>query len=49
MEQGGEEVAGYESAYDGHNDIDQQVRAVMHDFSRYLTDNCGNNEVNNDI
>jgi hypothetical protein len=25
LEQGGKEIAGYESAYDGHNNVDQQV------------------------
>ena len=30
MEKRAEEVAGQECSYNGYNDIDQQVRAVMH-------------------
>jgi hypothetical protein len=31
MEDGAEEVTGQECAQDGHNDVDEQVRTVVHD------------------
>jgi hypothetical protein len=34
MDQGGNEPASQECAYDGHNDVDQQTSAIMHDFRR---------------
>jgi hypothetical protein len=49
MEQGGEEVTGDESANDGNDNVDQQVRAVMHDLSGNPADNCGYDEIDNDI
>jgi hypothetical protein len=49
MEDGAEEIAGQERAYDCHNDVDQQVRAVVHDFSRHPADYCGYNQVNDNI
>ena len=41
----GQEVTSQERAYDGHNDIDQQARAVMHEFSRHPADYCSNDKV----
>jgi hypothetical protein len=42
-------LPGQERANDGHDDIDQQVRAVMHDLGREPTDDCGNNEVDEKV
>ena len=45
LEDGAEEVTRQEGAHNGHNDIDQQVRAVVHDFSRHPADHCSNDKV----
>src|SRR5487761_2595567 len=45
VKDGAEEVTSDERAYDGDNDIDQQVRAVMHDFRRDPADHCSNDKV----
>ena len=37
VKDGAEEVTCQECAYDGHNDVDQQVRAVMHDLISVTT------------
>jgi hypothetical protein len=38
MEYGAQEVTGQERTNDSHDDIDQQVRAIVHDFSGHPTD-----------
>jgi hypothetical protein len=45
LEDGAEEEASQKCAQDSHNDIDQQARAVVHDFSRHPADYCGNDQV----
>jgi hypothetical protein len=45
VKDGAEEVACNKSAHDSHDDIDQQVRAVVHDFSRHVTNYSCNDKV----
>ena len=49
MEYGAQEPTSQEGANDGHDDIDQQAPAVMHDLGRDPTDYCGNDEIDNDV
>jgi hypothetical protein len=49
MEDGAEEPASQETAQDGHNDVDEQVRAVVHDFSGDPADHCGYYQVNENV
>jgi hypothetical protein len=46
VEEGGQQVTGDESADDADDDIDQQVRAVMHEFSRDPADDCSYEDPN---
>jgi 23S rRNA G2445 N2-methylase RlmL len=47
MEDGAEESTGQECADDCHNDVDQQVLAVMYDLSGHPADHRGYDQVNN--
>ena len=49
MEDGAQEPAGQECAYDGHNDVDKQVRAVVHDSGRHLANHGSNDQVNENV
>ncbi len=49
FEDGAEKVASQECPQNGHKDVDQQVRAVAHDYSRYPADDCSYDQVNNDV
>lgn len=40
MEDGAEEVTSQECAQDGHKDVDEQVRAVVHELGRDSADHC---------
>ena len=45
VKDGAKEVASQECAEDGHNNIDQQVRAIVHNFSSDPADYCSNDKV----
>jgi hypothetical protein len=45
VKDGAEKVTSQESANNSHDNIDQQVRAVMHDFSRHVTNYSCNDKV----
>ncbi len=45
-----EEVARQEYTNNGHNHVEQQVRAVVvHEYSRHSAYDCSNDQVNNDV
>ena len=45
MKERTEDVSSQERAKDGHDDIDQQVRAIMHEFGRHPADHCSNDKI----
>src|SRR5512146_33194 len=45
VEDGAQEVTSQERAHDGYDDIDQQVRTVMHDLRGHPADHCRYDEV----
>ena len=45
VKDGAEEVTSQECAQDRHNDVNQQIRAVMHKFSRNPADHGSNEKV----
>ena len=45
VEDGAEEITSQDCSQDSHNDIDQQVWAVMHELSRNPADHCCNQKL----
>jgi len=49
MKYGTQEVTGHECPQDCDDDVEQQVRPVMHQIGCYPTDYCSYDQVDNDV